>query len=60
MRDLTLLLFSPTKLNALADSGLVVDSQGAWTIRQQIPEPTTLALMGIGLAGIGYRRYRTV
>jgi len=59
MRDLILLLFSPTKLNALADSGFV-DSQGAWAIRQQIPEPTTLALMGIGLAGIGYRRYRTV
>lgn len=26
----------------------------------QIPEPATLALMGLGLAGIGYRRHRRV
>lgn len=25
---------------------------------QQVPEPTTLALLGLGLAAIGYRRYR--
>ena len=27
--------------------------------RNQVPEPTTLALMGLGLAGIGYRRHRS-
>jgi len=26
--------------------------------QSQIPEPTTIALMGLGLAGIGYRRHR--
>ena len=28
-------------------------------ITSQIPEPTTLALMGLGLAGLGYRRHRS-
>ncbi len=27
-----------------------------WTLRAGVPEPTTIALMGLGLAGIGLRR----
>ena len=26
---------------------------------RKVPEPTTLALMGLSLAGIGYRRHRS-
>ena len=29
------------------------------TVRASIPEPATLTLMGLGLAGIGYRRQRS-
>ena len=29
---------------------------GSWSV---VPEPTILALMGLGLAGIGYRRHRS-
>ncbi len=40
-----------------SDSGSLSDNlSGSITQRSSIPEPTTLALMGIGLAGIGWKR----
>jgi len=37
-----------TSVNGAADNIVV-----------NVPEPVTLALMGLGLAGIGYRRHRS-
>ncbi len=50
-------------VNALGDGfgiPLVLDSTSDAVIQNpSIPEPTTLALMGLGLASIGYRRHRS-
>ena len=42
-----------------AAGGSQADNSVGWLLyRETIPEPTTLALMGIGLAGIGYMRHK--
>ena len=42
-----------------AAGGINADKPVGWLLYRTVPEPTTLALMGIGLAGIGYMRRKT-
>jgi hypothetical protein len=42
----------------VAPLGVFVSGE-IWHEHVPIPEPTTLAMMGLGLAGIGYRRHRS-
>ena len=44
--------------NATTLAGVVGISGGGFTSGSSVPEPATLLLMGMGLAGIGFGRYR--
>ena len=56
-------IIAPSTVSSLAWTTL--DDSEFWTIDNfswgtaKVPEPTILALMGLGLAGIGYRRHRS-
>jgi len=52
-------LYESGALSGSFDFSLTIDEVNNVTNPPGIPEPTTLALMGLGLAGIGYRRHRS-
>ncbi len=52
------MLFTYTSLSDAFVTLSLRDDTGDLMGLQQVPEPTTLALLGLGLAAIGYRRYR--
>ena len=40
------------------DNAIVRNNPGTWTMTRSVPEPGTLALLGLGLAGLGITRRR--
>lgn len=57
--DISVLNFGPTSLNFSADimrNGEVY----AFGITTHVPEPATIALLGLGLAGLGFTRWRRI